>query len=412
MKALVLCGGVPQVQLVKELKGRGIYTILADQNEKAPAVALADKFYPVSTLDVDGIRDVAKKEEVDFLITVCADQMLLVVAQVSEELGLPCYIDYETAKNVSNKEFMKRIFVENDIPTSKHVVLKELDKKSIEHLEYPIIVKPVDSYSSRGVKRVSCFEELEAAFKEAVEISRTNTAVVEEFVEGREITVDAYIEDGKANVLCISELYKIPGNNKFVIYRSLCPAPVSNEVKALVEDTVQKIAVAFGLKNTPLLMQAITNGKDKLNVVEFCARTGGVLKFRQIKTMTGFDVIKAVVDLTLGLKPHVEKDAPPCQLLHEFLYCNPGVLERIEGLEELVEEGIISEFFKLKAPGAEFKEVKSSGDRLASYTVSSMDMDELVRKHQIAAKRIKAIDKDGKDIIKHDLCENIKLNLS
>lgn len=411
MKALVLCGGVPQVQLVKELKERGIYTILADQNEKAPAVALADKFYPVSTLDVDGIRDVAKKENVDFLITVCADQMLLVVAQVSEELGLPCYIDYETAKNVSNKEFMKRIFVENDIPTSKHVVLKELDKKSIEHLEYPIIVKPVDSYSSRGVKRVSSYEELEAAFKEAVDISRTSTAVVEEFVEGREITVDAYIEDGKANVLCISELYKIPGNNKFVIYRSLCPAPVSDKVKELVFGTVQKIANAFNLKDTPLLMQAITNGKDKLSVVEFCARTGGVLKFRQIQTMTGFDVIKAVVDLTLGLKPHVEKTAPPRQLLHEFLYCNPGVLERIEGLEELKEEGVISEFFKLKAPGVEFKEVKSSGDRLASYTVSSMDMDELIKKHQTAAKRIKAIATNGEDLVKHDLCENIKLNL-
>ena len=98
MKALVVAGGIAQAALIKELKGRGIYTILADKNPKAIAVPYADAFYPVSTLDEDGILDLAKKEKVDFVITACADQVLLVVAKVSEKLGLPCYIDYNTAK--------------------------------------------------------------------------------------------------------------------------------------------------------------------------------------------------------------------------------------------------------------------------------------------------------------------------
>ena len=356
------------------------------------------------------MREVAKKEQVDFLITVCADQMLLVVAQLSEELGLPCYIDYETAKNVSNKSYMKRIFVENDIPTSKHVILKELDRDSIKHLEYPIIVKPVDSYSSRGVKKVFSYEELEDAFKIAVGISRTDTAVVEEFVDGRELTVDAYIEDGKANILCVSELYKIPGNNKFVIYRSNCPAFITDEIRTVVEDTVQKIAKAFGLKNTPLLMQAITDGKNKLNVVEFCARTGGGIKFRQIKNMAGFDVVKAVVDLTLGEKPHVSKNISDKYIINEFLYCEPGRLDHIEGLQELKDDGVVSEYFELKAAGAEFKEIFSSGDRVACYTVSDTNIDNLIKKHKLAGQRVKAISAEGRDLIRHDLCEHLDLH--
>ncbi len=411
MKALVLCAGIPQVQLVKELKSRGVYTILADMNEKAPAVKFADKFYPVSTLDLDGIRNLAKEENVNFVISVCADQMLLVAAQVCEELGLPCYIDYETAKNVSSKEYMKRIFVENDIPTSKHVILKKLDRESIKHLEYPIIVKPVDCYSSKGVKKVMNYEELEPAFEAAVAFSRTGTAVVEEFVEGRELTVDAYIENGKANILCISELYKIPGNNKFVIYRSNCPAIITDNVMKLVENTVQKIANAFNLKDTPLLMQSITNGKDKLSVVEFCARTGGGIKFRQIKNMAGFDVVKAVVDLTLGEKPHVEKKENVKYIINEFLYCNPGVLDHAEGFGELLSDGVIKEYFELKAKGAEFGEIQSSGNRVAVYTVEDEDIDNLIKKHQEAAKRVRAISVDGKDIIRHDLCENLNLNM-
>ena len=411
MKALVLCGGIAQIQLIKELKSRGVYTILADMNEKAPAVEYADKFYPVSTLDIDGIRNLAKEENVDFILSVCADQMLLVAAQVSEELGLPCYIDYETAKNVSSKEYMKRIFVENGIPTSKHVVLDKLDRQSVESLEYPIIVKPVDCYSSRGVKRVYSYEELEPAFENAVTCSRTKRAVVEEFIEGKELTVDAYIENGEAKILCISEIYKIPENNKFVIYRSSCPPIILDEVKELVKDTVQKIAVAFNLKDTPLHMQGITDGISKLNVVEFCARTGGGIKFRKIKNVSGFDVIKAVVDITMGRKPHVEMKENNKYIISEYLYCHPGVFDHMEGLEELLSEGVIKEYFVLKNQGTEFEEIQSSGYRVACYTVEDDNIDNLLKNHQEAARRVKAISVDGSDMLRRDLCENLNVNI-
>ena len=102
----------------------------------------------------------AVEQKVDFLITVCADQVLEVAAKVAEELGMPWYIDNTTATNVSKKSYMKKIFVENDIPTSKHIILDKFDEDAIADLSFPIIVKPVDSYGSRGVRRVEGFEEL------------------------------------------------------------------------------------------------------------------------------------------------------------------------------------------------------------------------------------------------------------
>ena len=101
MKALVLAGGFPQIALIKELKRRNIYTLLADYNEAPVAREYADKYYQASTLDIPAITDIAVKEKVDFLITVCADQVLEVVASVAEELGLPWYIDSHTAELVS-----------------------------------------------------------------------------------------------------------------------------------------------------------------------------------------------------------------------------------------------------------------------------------------------------------------------
>jgi len=154
MKALVLCGGVPQTELLRQLRERGITSVLVDGNPNVSARKHADIFYPVSTLDVAAVTEVARAEQVDFLISVCADQVLQVVAEISEALGLPCYLDNATAQNVSNKTYMKELFVKGGVPTARHVVMKELDLAKIAHLAYPLIVKPVDSYSSRGVKKI------------------------------------------------------------------------------------------------------------------------------------------------------------------------------------------------------------------------------------------------------------------
>ncbi len=402
-KALVLCGGIPQIALINELKGRGVYTILADMNENVKAKEYADKFYKVSVLDVEAIKQVAIDEKVDFLITVCADQVLEVVAKIAEELGLPWYIDAKTAENVSKKSYMKRIFWDNGVPTTKYVILDKYDAESVKELNYPLIVKPVDAYSSRGVRKVSNEEELKEAILVATDISRTKTAIVEEFFEGDEISVDIYVEGGKANVLCLTNIYKIGEDGKFIINRSRIPADVSSDIENQISETVQKIATAFGLKDTPMLVQLISNG-EKISVIEFCARTGGGIKFQMIKKFSGFDVVKAVVDLTLGDKPHVAEIKKAEKItVNEFVYCYPGTLDHTEGFEELRCEGVIYDYSEFKMPGSSFGEIKGSGDRVAFYGIEADTEEELKEKSRIANERIRAISTDGKDIIRHDL---------
>ena len=407
MKALVLCGGMSQLYLVKELKRRGIRAILADMNPNAPAVPFADEYYPVSTLDVDGIRELAIREEVDFVISVCADQMLLVAAQVCEELGLPCYIDYQTAKNVSSKEYMKRIFVENGVPTAKHIVRAEFAPDDIRDMHFPLVTKPVDAYSSRGVKRVENMEQLQEAFAEAVRISRTGTAVIEEYVGGDELSVDIYVEEGIAKILCIRVLDKIPENDGFIICRGRYPAPLSEKMYGEVQRVGQKIADAFGLKNTPMLIQMKVDG-ERINVIEFCARTGGGIKYRLMPKVSGFDVVGAVLDLTLGKKPHYDGQPLNRYIIDEFLYCRPGVLDHLEGFDELLQEQIIDHYDQFKAKGHKFGKICSSGDRVAYFSVEADTLEELERKHRIAGNRVRAIGENGEDLIRHETIEFIR----
>lgn len=408
MKALVLAGGFPQIALINELKNRDVFVILADYYEEPVAKKYADKFYQVSTLDVDSIEQIAKDENVDFLITACTDQALLTVACVSERLGLPCYIDYKTALNVTNKSYMKSVFESNNISTARHVVLRKLDEFSIAHLNYPLIVKPADCNSSKGVKKVLNFKELEEAYNAAVGYSRTNTAIIEEFVEGIEISVDIYVESGKANILAVSESEKVADKDKFVIFRGGYPVSAAKEVMSQIETTAQQIVDAFGLKDCPMLMQIITDGK-KIYVLEFSARTGGGVKYILIKKSSGFDVIKSVVDLTMGIKPHYEKKEPEAKFLsNEFIYCKSGVFDHLEGFEELKQDGVLDDYYLFKWKGAELGRLENSGDRIAGFTICADTHEELQRKHNSVAGKIKVIDEYGLDIMRHDLLVDLK----
>lgn len=403
MKGLVLAGGFPQITLIKELQSRGIETILADYFENPVAKPYADKFYRISTLDIDAITKLAIEEKVDFLITVCTDQALQTVAKVSETLGLPTYIDYQTSLNVTNKKYMKEVFNKNDIPTAKHVIMGEFDQTKIAHMSYPLIVKPVDCNSSKGVKKVETIDELKLAFENAVKLSRTNTAIVEEFVDGEELSVDVYVENGVAHVLSVSMLDKIADQDKFVIFRGRYSSEKVDKVHDLVKDIAQKIADAFNLKNSPMLIQMITDGK-KANVLEFSARTGGGVKFLLVKRASGFDVISAVVDLTLGKKPHVEKQKPEYKhIYNEFIYCKPGKFKELKGFEELKASGTILDYYLFKWSGAELDTIENSGDRIAGFTIGANSLEELKEKHISAVKAMQVLDVSGNDIMRRDL---------
>lgn len=408
MKALVLAGGLAQIELLRQLKDRGITTVLADGNPNALARPYADIFHAIPIFDIEAVKSLAIQEQVDFLITVCADQVLLVVAQVSEMLGLPCYIDYQTAVNVSDKTYMKRIFWEKEIPTSRYVQMEQLDEAAVSGLHYPLIVKPVDAYSSRGVRKAVNEAELRQYFAEAAEISRSGGVIVEEFVTGDEISVDVYVENGEAKILCVSNSEKLQDEDRFIIFRGRYPVAATPALLEKIRVVAQQIADAFGLKDSPMLIQMISDG-EQVSVLEFCARTGGNMKYLLIRRSCGFDVIKAVIDLTLGQKPHVVLTEPEAKyIVNDFIYCRPGTFQSLEGFDALVEAGVLTDYCPLRPVGFQVRGVTSSSDRIAGFTVTGNSLEEFNEKHRKAVETLRVLDTQGRDIMRHDLLPDLK----
>lgn len=407
MKALIIAGGIPQIELIKQLKERNICTVLADGNAKAIARPYADIFYQVDIFDIDAVTVIAKKEDVDFVITVCADQVLLIVAEVSERLGLPCYIDVETARNVSDKIRMKKIFKEYGIPTSDYVETSHFDLDKFSYLKFPLVVKPVDAYSSKGVRKVYNAGELKKFYGEASALSRSGGVIVEEFFQGEEISVDAFVVNGKAKVLAVTNSDKLKEDDRFIIFRGRYPACVSESVLRKIDDIAQKIADGFGLVNAPLLIQLLKNGED-VSVLEFCARTGGNMKWLLIKYSCGVDVITAVIDITLDLEPDLTiKDTGHEIVVNDFIYCKEGVFDHFEGFDQMVERGIINEFHPVRFKGTQMHRPASSSDRIAGMNILADSVEDFNRKQKAIVQSVRVVDSNGNDIMRRDLLTDL-----
>lgn len=395
--AIVLGGTKPHVNLIENLKCRNYYTILIDYLKNSPGIDAADEFICESTLDVDKVLEIATEKKASLVISTCIDQANSTCCYVAEQLGLPKPYDYQTSLNVTNKALMKKIMVDNGIPTSAFEVVSSLNEIDLNHIVYPAVVKPVDCNSSKGVHRVDTKEETEKYLQEALQLSRSGEAIIEGYNEGDEIQVDCFATNGKAEVIMSRQKKKIKGENGMVLQStgSVIPAPLSEELKNLTKEIADKIAVAFGLENTPFFYQAIVKD-NKINVLEFAPRIGGGLSYYLIKTITGFDVLNAAIDSFLGQVVFPEIIENRMCYSTNLLYMEPGVFKSIEGLDKLKEQSIIKDFFVMKKPGTIIDNNMSSGNRVGAFVVEAVDYDSLLKKEQDVLSQIEIYNEAGK----------------
>ena len=403
MKILVLAGGFDQIALIQELKKRGHSVILADYYENPPAKPYADEHFQVSTLDENAILNLAKDREVQLITTACTDQALLTVARVSEKLKLPFYLDGATAEKVTNKSLMKTVLVENKIPTARSVIFRgeeEYRNFDMTGITYPVIVKPCDCNSSKGVVKVEGEVGFHKAVQNAFLLSRSKKVRVEDFMEGTEISVDAWNDGNNTTIVSISETRKMKVNDKlFTIYQSRYPVELSEIAQERIESIGNDICKAFDLRGCPLLIQAIVNG-DSVKVIEFSARMGGGSKYKLIEYMSDINIMERYVDLVLGkgcAKLSPRRSTKSIEL--DYVYANNGTYKEIIGAKELTHLGEIQELFEYKTEGSEIKQKETSGDRIFGFLIEDDTEEALYKKRLHVIDSLDVIDVEGKSMI-------------
>ena len=406
-KIMVLAGGNDQIALIGELRRHfqgEVEIILVDMSGKARAIPFADKFLPISTMNRDAVLKAARRENISRILTACGDQPLSTMAYVSAKMGLPCYLTENDVRDLTNKRYMKEKMVKNGIPTAKHIYIDQAWDGTLPDFQYPLVVKPVDSNGSKGVKKVFAPSDLGDALLEAFRYSLSGDVIIEEFKQGEELSVDIYVEGEEAKILSVTTSRKISENkDSFTILQSLYPASSAFD-ETVIQHICQQIVQAWHLHDTPLLVQMIHNG-DEYNVLEFSARMGGGSKYSFVKALSGVDIMKVYVDMVLGGKPHVSPQKLCGGAIMSYVYCRPGEFVSLKGFDELKEKGDIRDFFVYKSPRVVIEKSTTSSDRVAGFLVTGDSKEEVLDKLAYANKRLAVLDGEGNDIMRHDLLD-------
>ncbi|CCY48789.1 MULTISPECIES: ATP-grasp domain-containing protein [Bacteroides] len=405
-KIMILAGGNDQIALIQELRHywkNSVEIILIDQSTCVRAVEYADRFFPISTMDQKAVLNVARSEGIDYILTACGDQPLSTMAYVSACLGLPSYLTEDEVRDLTNKLYMKEKMVKNDIPTSKHICINEdWDKKTMPAFAYPLVVKPVDSNGSKGVKKVFNSNELDASLQEAFKYSISKHVIIEEFKLGEELSVDIYVEGTNAKLLSVTASKKIKENEKsFTIVQSYYPVPVKYDKNKVLE-IAQQIVNVFKLKDTPLLVQMIVN-EDEYSVLEFSARMGGGSKYKLIDVLSGVNIMKTYVEMVMGGKPKVTPKRQFNNAIMSYVYCKPGVFSRLKNFDTLLNNKCIYDYFVYKIPDSVIEKSDTSSDRVAGFLVVGDSAEEVTEKLKYANSQLQVLDNRGRDIMRHDL---------
>jgi len=402
--AIVLGGTRPHVALIDNLRARGFYTVLVDYYDNPPARAAADEHIRESALDQDAVLVIARKLNARLVISACVDQANVTAVYVAERLGLRAPYSYETALTMSQKSLMKAVMRENDIPTSPFRVLTQEEELGNLDLPYPLIVKPVDSNGSKGVRRVDNAEQLRSGFEKALAVSRCGQVIVEGFCNGVDVAVDCFVNEGVCKVLTLRRKYDLPPTSETVIngYASVSPAQVSEAARKNIEAVVAKVTHAFRLRTTALLIQFMVDG-DEASVIELAPRIGGGLNFRTVLLGTGFDILDATVSSYLGETVCVELAQREHVLLTTHVFASPGRFREVTGQEDLLEQGIIDEFYRHKTMGMTIGASLSSGDRACSFIIRAGSLAEAMERNEYAMSSLAVLDESGKDIMRHDI---------
>lgn len=403
--AIVLGGTSPHVLLVEKLKLRGYYVVLIDYLDNPPAKRIADEHIQASTLDKENVLYIAQKYKASIVISTCIDQANSVCCYVSEKMGLPQPYSYETSLNVTDKGLMKKIMVDNGIPTSDYILTSSVESINWSKIQYPAVVKPVDCNSSKGVCRVDNDMETRVRVLDAIKMSRTNTAIVEVYNEGEEIQVDCVAtEDGVKVVLTRQKQKIVRKGNEMVLqsFGSIVPAPLDEELIKQTEDIAKKIATAFKLRNTPFFYQAIVTSAG-IKVLEFAPRIGGGLSYYMLNEFAGFDAVEAAIKSFMGETIQFESKPLDKYYSSNLLYMKAGVFNNIVGFEKLRTENIIYQIFLMKNKGTEIDSDMRSSNRVAAFILEADSVTELYQKAKYAFAHIEVYDSNNKPLLNRDI---------
>lgn len=307
MKRILLLGGsAQQVGIIKKAKEMGCYTIVCDFLTDNPGQYVADKFYLVSTTEKEKVLEVAEKEKVDAVLAYASDPAAPTAAYVAERLNLPGN-PYASVEILCNKEKFRKFLKEsgfnspeaNDYADVEHI----LEDCKNGKIDFPVIVKPVDSSGSKGAMVLKSDEEIEKAAELAFSFSRCHKIIIEKYIEKKHrylVGGDIFVNEGKIVVWGLLNCHRDSNVNPLVPAGKSYPLQISDsdqkKIKVVLQSLVNKLHIRTGAMN----IEAVIDESNRVWLIDVGPRSGGNMIPDLLGYIYNIDIAEISIKAALG----------------------------------------------------------------------------------------------------------------
>lgn len=405
MKKLLILGGFPQmIDIVITAQKMGVYTIVVDKDNSSPAKRFADKAVNLSTDRIDDLERLCRDEGVEGIFTGFEDFNIHIACELCSRLGLPFYATREQLELITNKVNFKDFCRNHGVPVINQYTLAE----ALEANKYPYIIKPADSYGSRGITICRNSNELNLGYEKALGSSRSHSAIIERFVDSDHgVELFYTVVNGNIHFTVTADRYTVRNGETTVPLPSaeVFPSRHRADIIKKLEPSVRKMLTAMGIQNGLVLIQALRDDDGDFFVYEMAYRFTGEQHYRLVERQRSMNLSRMMIKAAFGediseydteLLDDANFDKPSINLA---LILNPGKIKHIYGLDKVYK---IDEVISYNLTHADGDVIAASGDyshMLIRVNMVAESYQALCRTVDLVDEYVSVTSEDGKDML-------------
>ena len=390
-KLMILGASILQLPAIQKAKEMGLQVVAVDMDPNA--IGFGEKGITkevISTIDIPGVLEAARRHGIQGIMTLASDMPMRTVAAVAKEMGL-VGITEDTALKATNKAAMRQALQDYGVPIPRFFKVSDQQqyREAVAQMPGAFMVKPADNSGSRGIIKVDSPTDtaaVEAAYSYSRGFSRGGDVVVEEYMQGAEVSVETLTVDGVCHVIQITDKLTT-GAPYFVEMGHTQPTAHA----PAVAEQIRRVAIAanraIGIQNGPSHTEIMVT-TDGPKVVELGARLGGdCITTHLVPLSTGVDMVECCIRIALGQAPDLQHKFQKGSAIRYFSQ-TPGVVKSITGLENARRLPGVRQISIVHGVGETVEQIRSSSHRLGFAIAQGQDACDAVAACQSAMERI------------------------
>lgn len=365
-KRLLLLGGGGQcLKVVSAAKELGVYVIVADLKANRLVIDEADEYFQCSLLDSDRLLNWCRENRIDGVLNFCVDFAQKTEYELCSSLGLPCCYEKKQLDILTDKRLFKKTLRCYGLDTIPEYTESDVLE---EKVEYPILIKPAESSGSRGSTVCNSFLDAESAIIEAKKVSRNGEIIVEKYMgTANDFCVTYFVINGEPYLIRTGDRYlgSVEDGLERQCICGVYPSKHTDFYVRTIDEKVKAMIRGIGLKNGPVFMQGFVDG-DTVRWYDPGIRFSGGEYELYYKRITGINLMQAMINFAFTGKMSVNKNIAEESFrlngycaIQLLIDCCPGVIDKLDGLNEIKNMQEVSVVTQKNFAG---DEIKKTGD--------------------------------------------------